>query len=73
MAETNHHEECYSSVAQDRLAAAYLWQALLEHKAAMEERQTEETLELTESFDANEVWLLITFLQIHTSNRVATS
>ncbi|XP_068670254.1 separin-like isoform X2 [Montipora foliosa] len=55
MAETNHDEECYSSVAQDRLAAAYLWQAMLEHKAAMEERQTEEKLELTESFDANEL------------------
>ena len=40
---------------QDRVATAYLWQALLEHKAAMEEKQTEESPELSESFEADEV------------------
>ena len=39
----------------DRVAAAYLWQALLEHKATMEEKQTEESPELSESFEADEV------------------
>ena len=48
-------DECYLSVVKDRLAIAYLWQALLEHRFAMEEKQLEETVELSESFDANEV------------------
>ena len=48
-------DECYLSVVKDRLAIAYLWQALLEHRSAMEEKQLEETVELSESFDANEV------------------
>lgn len=45
----------HSSAVQDRVAAAYLWQALLEHKATMEEKQTEESPELSESFEADEV------------------
>jgi len=42
-------------VVQDRVASAYLWQALLEHNAAMEEKQTVESPELSESFEADEV------------------
>ena len=41
---------------QDRLAAAYLWQALLEHKAAMEDNlRVESPEELSESYDTGEV------------------
>ena len=41
---------------QDRLAAAYLWQALLEHKATMEDNlRVESPKELSESYDTGEV------------------
>ena len=41
---------------QDRLAAAYLWQALLEHKATMEDNaRVESPEELSESYDTGEV------------------
>ena len=41
---------------QDRLAAAYLWQALLEHKATMEDKaEVESPEELSESYDTGEV------------------
>ena len=44
------------SLVQDRLAAAYLWQALLEHKATMEDNpQVESPEELCESYDTGEV------------------
>ena len=44
------------SLVQDRLAAAYLWQALLEHKATMEDNPWVESLEeLSESYDTGEV------------------
>ena len=44
------------SLVQDRLAAAYLWQALLEHKATMEDNlQVESPKELSESYDTGEV------------------
>jgi len=55
VADTDDEENCHSSVVQDRVASAYLWQALLEHKAAMEEKQTVESPELSESFEADEV------------------
>ena len=41
---------------QDRLAAAYLWQALLEHKGTMEDNtRVESPEELGESYDTWEV------------------
>ena len=41
---------------QDRLAAAYLWQALLEHKVTMEDNpRVESPEELSESYDTGEV------------------
>ena len=41
---------------QDRLAAAYLWQALLEHKAKMVDNlRVESPEELSESYDTGEV------------------
>ena len=43
------------SAVQDRVAAAYLWQALLEHEAAMEEKQAVESPQLSESCEAEEV------------------
>ena len=44
------------SLVQDRLAAAYLWQALLEHKATMEDKpEAKSTEELSESYDTGEV------------------
>ena len=44
------------SLVQDRLAAAYLWQALLEHKATMEDNlRVESPEELSESYDTGEV------------------
>ena len=44
------------SLAQDRLAAAYLWQALLEHKATMEDKpEAKSAEELSESYDREEV------------------
>ena len=44
------------SLVQDRLAAAYLWQALLEHKAKMEDNaQVESPEKLSESYDTREV------------------
>ena len=44
------------SLVQDRLAAAYLWQALLEHKATMEDnREAKSAEELSESYDREEV------------------
>ena len=56
-------DECYSSIVKDRLAVAYLWQALLEHRFAMEGKQLEESVELSESFDANEVLFYLPYLQ----------
>ena len=47
---------------QDRLAAAYLWQALLEHKATMEDNlRVESPQELSESYDTGEVLVHIFF------------
>ena len=44
------------SLVQDRLAAAYLWQALLEHKATMEDKpEAKSAEELSESYDTEEV------------------
>ena len=44
------------SLVQDRLAAAYLWQALLEHKGTMEDNtRVESPEELGESYDTWEV------------------
>ena len=44
------------SLVQDRLAAAYLWQALLEHKATMEDKpEAKSAEELSESYDTGEV------------------
>ena len=41
---------------QDRLAAAYLWQALLEHKATMEDKpEAKSAEELSERYDTGEV------------------
>ena len=41
---------------QDRLAAAYLWQALLEHKATMEDNpEAKSAEEFSESYDREEV------------------
>ena len=57
-------DEFYLSLVKDRLAVAYLWQALLEHRFAMEEKQLEETVEISESFDANEVLYYLPYLQI---------
>ena len=50
------------SLVQDRLAAAYLWQALLEHKATMEDNlRVESPEELSESYDTGEVLVYIIF------------
>ena len=44
------------SLVQDRLSAAYLWQALLEHKATMEDKpEAKSAEELSESYDREEV------------------
>ena len=44
------------SLVQDRLAAAYLWQALLEHKATMEDKpEAKSAEELSESYDTGKV------------------
>ena len=44
------------SLVQDRLAAAYLWQALLEHKATMEDKpEAKSAEELSDSYDTEEV------------------
>ena len=44
------------SLVQDRLAAAYLWQALLEHKGTMEDKpEAKSAEELSESYDTEEV------------------
>ena len=44
------------SLVQDRLAAAYLWQALLEHKATMEDKpEAKSAEELSESYETEEV------------------
>ena len=41
---------------QDRLAAAYLWQALLEHKATMEDKpEAKSAEELSESYETEGV------------------
>ena len=41
---------------QDRLAAAYLWQALLEHKATMEDSpEAKSAEELSDNYDTEEV------------------
>lgn len=55
VAEADEEEKFRLSAVQDRVAAAYLWQALLEHKAAMEEKQAGESPELSESYEADEV------------------
>ena len=50
------------SLVQDRLAAAYLWQALLEHKATMEDKpEAKSAEELSESYDTGEVLVYIIF------------
>jgi len=44
------------SLVQDRLSAAYLWQALLDHKTTMEDKPEVESPEgLSESYDTGEV------------------
>ena len=44
------------SLVQDRLAAAYLWQALLEHKATMEDNpEAKSAEELSDNYDTEEV------------------
>ena len=44
------------SLVQERLAAGYLWQALLEHKATMEDKpEAKSAEELSESYDREEV------------------
>ena len=54
-AKTDEHKN-HLSLVQDRLAAAYLWQALLEHKATMEDNlRVESPKELSESYDTGEV------------------
>ena len=51
------------SLVQDRLSAAYLWQALLEHKATMEDKPgAESPQELSESYDTGEVLVHKTFI-----------
>ena len=41
---------------QDRLAAAYLWQALLEHKATMEDKpEAKSAEELSDNYETEEV------------------
>ena len=53
------------SLVQDRLAAAYLWQALLEHKATMEDNpRVESPKELKESYDTGEVLVYIFFFSL---------
>lgn len=39
----------------DRLGAVYLWQALFEHKVAMNDRATSAMQELSDSYEAEEV------------------
>ena len=52
------------SLVQDRLAAAYLWQALLEHKVTMEDNpRVESPEELSESYDTGEVLVHFFFFQ----------
>ncbi len=53
--EDEKEESLHPSVVQDRLATAYLWQALLEHKCAMDEKPTAASPELSESYEAEEV------------------
>ncbi|KAJ7380134.1 Separin [Desmophyllum pertusum] len=48
-------ENFQSSVVQDRLAAAYLWQALLEHKDVMEEKPASATATLSDSYEVEEM------------------
>ena len=53
------------SLVQDRLAAAYLWQALLEHKATMEDNpRVESPKELKESYDTGKVLVYIIFFSL---------
>ena len=55
LADTN-EDKNHLSLVQDRLAAAYLWQALLEHKATMEDNpEAKSAEELSESYDREEV------------------
>ena len=50
------------SLVQDRLAAAYLWQALLEHKATMKDKaEAKSAEELSESYHTGEVLVYIIF------------
>ena len=61
LADTN-EDKNHLSLVQDRLAAAYLWQALLEHKATMEDNlRVESPEELSESYDTGEVLVYIIF------------
>ena len=53
MPDEDDEENVPSSFIQDRLATAYLWLALLEHKTGMEEAAT--SPEFSESFEAEEV------------------
>ena len=60
-AKTDEHKN-HLSLVQDRLAAAYLWQALLEHKATMEDNlRVESPKELSESYDTGQVLVYIIF------------
>ena len=54
-AHEDEEENYHSSVVQDRLAAAYFWQALLEHKCLMDEKPAAASPELSESYEAEEV------------------
>lgn len=55
VASTGEDNTFYSSAVQDRVAAAYLWQALLEHKVTIEEKQTGQSPGLCENFEIDEV------------------
>lgn len=55
VADEDDQENFPSSFVQDRLATAYLWLALMEHKSGVEEKATAASPELSESFEAEEV------------------
>ena len=55
LADTN-DDKNHLSLVQDRLAAAYLWQALLEHKATMEDKpEAKSAEELSDNYETEEV------------------
>ena len=55
LADEDDKENFPLSFVQDRLAASYLWLALLEHKSRVEENAAAASPELSESFEAEEV------------------